>query len=882
VDIKDTFVVPPARNAFFMETAHLPGQPFSVFFGLDIPANAYSITISAVADINQLNSKTQTWVIPISGDLRLNLNADTYRYTISINWIDEHEPPEDIPLNWVPPSPNPEVIQLKGVSPVVVLKTVNNDDDRYSAVRAHECVIQFLNEDGSVSLNDFAGAESPDDRWLVEVSRTAPGATTAPANYKMIFTGFLQMDDMSEPLQEPANIIKLTATDKLGTLKDVPLRNFLGGRPVGCFSMITYIAWALAGTGLSLGISTCDRTKTMLAKRIFELRAPSPLASTIYVVGENATDFFKPGSTVEMVFSDFDKAVIVISSSSYNSSTNETAITSNAFFDFYPRHPTVEARIWSDRPFVESSYLDSRSFDKDITEKDSSYTVLENIMSGRYFVTQADGKWWIKNVEETQLPQNVTHNYTARGEFVNTENNALMRNIGRLHERKLINKSAAVTLIRPAKIVNVTYNFNEWIEGLQNENYTEGIYLGIETKPIFGYKLTPKEWEGSGNTFNNVDFRKYNLNGWTLSKINTSTGSLTNPEVSSYIRRYYADSREFAREIVIGAYIENTKDYVLTNNGDVVIEKGDRVTFDMEWRLANILYLNNPTIPVAQIILYGDSGAVYSLGNNLKDKKNKWIQAVNPANPLEYLSVFVRPVIHSIVEWNSIKNDYPDLLDVTVSGGRLTDGAPEGGVLKVRLCHFQTSHGEISGFEGETAQGLFRNIRLDVVRFIDGNSEFKGQYNRLTQSLNFTKRQDTDINIDNSPKRSFRGALLVREGDANVGYGFAEAKDFSNNAGETGSWGKLIAYEQSRQYMQIGRRITAELMLENVAKPSLADVYNVEPESESEHVQGIQYMPLSYEWDTEKGTVNNMTLASCGGGAAVDTGRLNFETGFNY
>ncbi|MCH5690047.1 hypothetical protein LWM68_40980 [Niabella sp. W65] len=132
----------------------------------------------------------------------------------------------------------------------VVLKAINNSADKLSAIRAKEVVIQFVN-DGTVTLEHFAGTDSPDDRWRVDVLR----------NTELLFIGTLAMDDLTEPLQDPINVVTLTATDGLGKLKDIPLVDTTGAKPVGVKTLIGWLACALYSTGLKLPIIVIDRTQ---------------------------------------------------------------------------------------------------------------------------------------------------------------------------------------------------------------------------------------------------------------------------------------------------------------------------------------------------------------------------------------------------------------------------------------------------------------------------------------------------------------------------------------------------------------------------------------------------------------------------------------------
>lgn len=135
---------------------------------------------------------------------------------------------------------------LKASGEPVRLECIDNDEYKFTPIRAKQCIIEF-NSSSQHDLNLFS--EGQDNRWYVEV-RVAD---------EIKFKGFLVLNDMQEDFLSPPNIVSLTAIDGLGTLKDIPLTNFDGDspitlRPKNKYRWLDYLGWALSKTSLRLPI----------------------------------------------------------------------------------------------------------------------------------------------------------------------------------------------------------------------------------------------------------------------------------------------------------------------------------------------------------------------------------------------------------------------------------------------------------------------------------------------------------------------------------------------------------------------------------------------------------------------------------------------------
>lgn len=143
-------------------------------------------------------------------------------------------------------------IDIEGAEDAVRIVSQDNDESKYSPIKAKKCVIKFLNSQ-SVALRTFATGE--DNSWLV----------TVKINSLTVFIGYLEQGDIEEPFQYEENeIVVLTATDGLGALKSRRLDDIYNVWTPDNLKenrIIDYIAACLGATGLELTINVINNLR---------------------------------------------------------------------------------------------------------------------------------------------------------------------------------------------------------------------------------------------------------------------------------------------------------------------------------------------------------------------------------------------------------------------------------------------------------------------------------------------------------------------------------------------------------------------------------------------------------------------------------------------
>lgn len=146
-------------------------------------------------------------------------------------------------------SGTPTITTLVAGKPAFKVSVIDNDRDKFKVIRGKQAALIFKPQPGITASTFSTG---PDDEWIVEAIVVSTGF--------VLFKGFLWMDDHQQSFLPISNQydIELTATDNLGTLKEVPLTDDSGTYIRGYKKKIEVIAQCLRKTGLQLDIMVRD------------------------------------------------------------------------------------------------------------------------------------------------------------------------------------------------------------------------------------------------------------------------------------------------------------------------------------------------------------------------------------------------------------------------------------------------------------------------------------------------------------------------------------------------------------------------------------------------------------------------------------------------
>lgn len=149
----------------------------------------------------------------------------------------------------IPDADEPTVYPLIPTGNPFKVKTINNSRTKYG-VFSKQAAIEFYS---TVDINAYTFVDSKDNRWLVE-AKTDAG--------EMIFTGFVELADVTRPFLPNPSAILLTASDMLGILADQEITYDNGTtKLVGEYRLAELLALSFKKTGLRLPIHVSNNIR---------------------------------------------------------------------------------------------------------------------------------------------------------------------------------------------------------------------------------------------------------------------------------------------------------------------------------------------------------------------------------------------------------------------------------------------------------------------------------------------------------------------------------------------------------------------------------------------------------------------------------------------
>lgn len=650
-------------------------------------------------------------------------------------------------------TPNAVVNLKAGGDDPLRIKTVNNAEDKTAPIRAREVDIKFLNENNAVSINTFSG-EAPDDRWRVEVEHIADGSIETDT----IFIGFLELDDLTEPLQSPVNIVQLKATDKIGSLKDVAHKDFDGKNLFGIHPLIKVIAMALAGTGLQLNINVC--------------------------------------SSAKVVTTGGDKN----------------------FFEAF-----VDAKVFAGN---------------------NSYRVLETLLAGRFFITQENGAWQIIDVDDMDGTAIPVATYSAIGNYMAASSVNSNKNIPHF-----IVQPAELVLKRPVKSVKTSYKI-ELGDLLINQDYRRG---NPSAAPLNSVK------QETGVIYDS--YAKFQLDGWTLKKINRSTGVLSTPNAHAVIERTYLYGSELQRYILIYQLLNEEPqwlDYILENDAKIPVRKGDRVSVSFDLRFAGNTGGDKTALSCMQLLLFANDGKVYAQRQE-DANQSFWEDVTTTYNKQYFLKVA------DIIGWEDIFASYGGVREeygtkswVAFSNANkfLPPIAPENGVIKFRFCLFTSEFSKQNlkpGWPNWPSPVLYRNIKIEIkstAGFVTGLSE--GWIYSAENAGNYNNKQEGEIIIDNTTYLYFNGCLLQVDADSNNQYGYKAIGSVKSKAKTFATYGQMVTLGVWNQMNRVFKTVRGSYQVGEL--PLQKSIFTIGG------IDNKKFALLSYDWDAKNAVVDDAVL----------------------
>lgn len=411
-------------------------------------------------------------------------------------------------------------------------------------------------------------------------------------------------------------------------------------------------------------------------------------------------------------------------------SLNKTGLELNLAATFNIREETaiaIDVDTTAAGHFFKYCFLDAKTFEAEIGECENCYDVISKILGREACLFQNQGEWRIVRIDEMDFGIDY---YTVRwiytGELSYIETEVKEKSLGVGSEYSWMNDDAIVGLVRPVKELRLTYNYELPAEIPCNIDFSRGDFIA---------DLPDSTIEGE-----TIKNKSYVLDCWDKLWSNTSTDD---PQTTGiYIQRSFSVNDYELERFLVLEFISGRFTFVMSEAIPVTIK--DKFTLDVQRRLSGDIsgsgfYRDNHI----QVRLYGNDGTFWTFRSKTS--------ASDVSLWRECDSTF-----RTNQSFFSIEGDLDEDLTETKT---LYDGEatpiPVSGYIKILL--YRTSL-------VTSSRDTYINCKFEYIPFINGSyQKYKGQQQIMTNGETRDIKEE-QVFISDSPKKLFKGALLIDNG----------------------------------------------------------------------------------------------------------------------
>lgn len=523
---------------------------------------------------------------------------------------------------------------------------------------------------------------------------------------KNVFQGFIVVEDNSQPFLDPPFILSLRALDGLGLLKGVDLVDTNNLLFVGNQSVLSWIAQILAKTDQTLNL------------RVYFNFFESSFATNI--------------GALEQVY------------------LNAITFSQGDAFNSTPTDPTVDVAS---------------------TAADDCYTALEKIVRCfRCRLFQEDGRWNLVSLYEYLNPAGFSYKEYSFGAPVlgivpvavvsSGINQDYSLAIGKNELVHPTNEDQILYLKLATKWVKLTYAYDQALNKVCNQDFSEG-----DRNATFDEVISSSILDPTISPAVNLQTQGYDAYCWghfngTVETVSSSTANSPKPSTAP-------SKNAFIRSVVDLLGFEKER-YLVIQNDPGKLSYMQAATFRAD--ISDIIQLSVSTRvragtihaqPQMYLLLTGDDGTFWSLftvgDGSVPGNLPVWKQTTSTFRQ----STGGRP---NIVPDNvTISQDYSNWTTFSannnISGLVPPAKMPVNGTLTLLLA-CETLSGT------DPLEYWYKELQITILPYLNGSyQQLKGDYNYSASNNNIKKTEADDVEISDSPKRYFKGALLRANGD---------------------------------------------------------------------------------------------------------------------
>lgn len=394
---------------------------------------------------------------------------------------------------------------------------------------------------------------------------------------------------------------------------------------------------------------------------------------------------------------------------------------------------------------------------------DDFYTVLEKIVRNfRCKLFQENGYWHLINLWDYYNQQGMTYyEYT----FPTTSNGIVQYRlvgkgsvmpalqISKTLPMRLVNEDADLYLKLAKKSVELTYNYNQSLNKIVNQALDEGVAQPAQNEVIDSEIIDPSYNRGVSVPLHTFAYSAFGFKVMQAGKTATGfidLGTATAAPAADGFIRVVDDilGNEFVRYLTVVLIPSPLCTYV--QSSPILLDSGDIMQVTYSWRTRLPTSIGNARWALISVLLTGDDGSFWAMdgvgSGDLANNPTKWV-SVNSKfqNSFGTMPAITTDPIPSTLLWNGAQANTVALPGVPFAT------APVSGTVVIL---FMTA-------DGPGTEYWFKDISVKILPYLNGAyQELQGDYNYAQSNNNILATELDTIEISDSPKRYFQGALL--------------------------------------------------------------------------------------------------------------------------
>jgi len=371
--------------------------------------------------------------------------------------------------------------------------------------------------------------------------------------------------------------------------------------------------------------------------------------------------------------------------------------------------------------FFKWNYLDAKTFEDEVGSCINCYEVLVRILGEEATLFQDWGVWRIVRVDEVEigLPTNTVYEWSYLGNFIGKFTETNSKNIGVGQTYSWMNDDPVMSNDRLIKESRLTFKYETPEEIPCNVDFERGAVIDDSD---------PNE-------------KTYDLDCWEKLWSNTSSDD---PQTTGiYVKRIFVNDYETERYLVLDA---DAARFTFVMSSKIYMSAKDKFIIGVARRLSSDVAGSGPYRDAdVQVRLYGNDGTYWThhaRNTGATDPTLRyWIQCTATFRTNQ------RYFYHE-----------GDAADETTESVSLYDGEsaelPVDGYIRILVYR--------SSLYGATKDTYIDSVTFDYLAWVNGSyRKYTGQQQLVMQDVATRNVREKQVYISDSPKKLFKGALLI-------------------------------------------------------------------------------------------------------------------------